>query len=270
MSTQVATSHTVQTRAPLKVPKRPPMNHVAKAIQKFLPIVVGFLLTMVIYSYIRPSTTVYPPYSPPNVGEDTPDRYGELGDFARNTINKRAEMFEEMKRKSEGEARTGEWQVWRGKQTSELKQKLEDAKAQGAKIMDKAGDMVNDLQKKSGTAIKDTANAFKSMGEEAKDHTIDAADWWKDYGEKLVDDANDFSAAAQEFAYDAIYAWKQKAAAMKETTKDKLEDLKDAGEDVLESGKQKAENVIDELKVLLGCPYLLLIWCRKKEKHSET
>lgn len=231
MST-VSTSHTtVHTRAPLKVPKKPPMNYTAKAIQQFLPIAVAFLVAMVLYSYIRPSTTVYPPYYPPNVGEE-PSKLGELGDFARNIMNKRAATFERLTRNN-GEARQGrpgEWKVWNDKKTSELKHKLEGAKVQGENVMSKAGEVVHDIQMKA-------VGAVKSMSEEVVDRTIDAGEWWTQYGEKLVDETNELSTAAQDFAYDAIYAWKQKAAHLKEATKDKLEDLKESGESAIEDLK---------------------------------
>jgi len=240
MTTQVATSHTIHTRAPLKVPRRPPMNHVANAIQKFLPIAVVFLMAMVAYSYIRPAKTVYPPYYPPNVGMQS-NRYEELGEFAKNTINKRAEMFDTLKRNSglSPESSAAEWKMWSNNKANELKQKLESAKSQGENVMETASEVVSKLQKKSGVTAKDT---------DAMDHTIDAADWWKEYGEKLVDDAKEFSSAAQDFAYDAVYAWKQKAADMKEAAKDKLEDLKDASGEALDAGKEKAEHTIEDLK----------------------
>jgi len=193
-----------------------------------------------LYSHFNPSKTAeYPPYSPPNtLGEDAAGVREGLANFARYTSTRRAEMLEELRRRETNpDVNVGEWNMWTGEKVKELKQKMDAATAQAKQPINTAKDVVSEM----------TAKVMGTSKDSLKEEVMDAADWWKTYGEKLVEDAKEVGseklADTQDFAYDAFYAWKQKAGDLKEVAQDKLHDIKGLGE-MLEVGKEKVEEVI--------------------------
>lgn len=242
MSTQVATNTTHRhAAAPLRVPRRPPRNDVTQAIQKFLPYAVVFLLSLMIYSSFKSSTPVsYPPYSPPNMlPEETTRSSVDVG----SAINERNRRLAQVKRRAEEnvDAKIGHWATWRAEQASKLESQKAAAEAQWK-------------QDPTITIPKAVSGAFEkvvSKGEEVINDAMDAADWWKAYGEKIAEEAKQFGSEklseSQDFAYDAMYAWKQTAGHMKDSAADKLGDLKDVSSEKLEGMQEKISEVKDTL-----------------------
>jgi len=212
MSTKVATNiqtqtHTLHARAPFKVPRRPPKNDVTQTIQKFLPYVVVFLLSLMVYSSFKtPSSSSYPPYSPPNsLEEPAPSR---LVQYLHEMLTKRMQGLEEIM--ARGDANTdvkniGSWGAWRVKKAEELNSKLQAAKSQRGRKVEAA---LKELNKLNGPR--------DSMRVEMKQRPMT---------EKR---AGGFA------AYDSMHAWKQTVEAVKERT---VSDVRDTVDNVMETSE---------------------------------
>jgi gas vesicle protein len=232
------------------------MNHVTLGIQKFIPYAVVFLLSLVIYSALRPSSpAAYPPYSPERFGEDMSSQE-EISRFARELISERQHRFEEVMRRSENQvgAKAADWKLWSDKKASELKQKIEEAKMHQEKMAPRAQEVMSEMLQKS--AAKETVDTIRHVSEDIKETAMDAADWWKQHGEQLAEDFQAFKeekvAATQQFAYDALYAWNHKAEALKDATKEQLEVAKDVAKEKLDDVKDVAHEAKEVASEKLG------------------